>query len=96
MASLIARTVPVALVLAVMSSSSFAQDRPNTTLVQKSKSSAAAPATASKSKSQASTAVNSSATVKSGSKQSLPASDSSSPVSERSYEGCDHAKGAEA
>ena len=96
MASLIARTVPVALVLAVMSSASFAQDRPNTTLVQKSKSSAVTPAAASKSKSQAATAVNSSATVKSGSKQSVPAADTNSPVSERSYEGCDHAKGAEA
>ena len=96
MASLIARTIPVALVLAVMSSTGIAQDRPNTTLVQKSKSSAVAPTTAAKSKSQASTTVNSSATVKSGSKQSVPAADSSTPVSERSYEGCEHGKGAEA
>ena len=96
MASLIARTVPVALVFAVMSSASLAQDRPNTTLVQKSKSSAATSTPAAKSKGQAATTVNSSATVKSGSKQSVPAAESSSPVSERSYEGCDHAKGAEA
>ena len=96
MASLIARTVPVAFALALMSSASFAQDRPNTTLVQKSKSSAVTGTTASKSKSQAPTAVSGSAAVKAGSKQTVPATDSSSPVSERSYEGCDHAKGAEA
>ena len=96
MASLIARTVPVAFALALMSSASVAQDRPNTTLVQKSKSSAVTAATASKSKSQAATAVSGSAAVKAGSKQTVPAAESSSPVSERSYEGCDHAKGAEA
>ena len=96
MASLLARTVPVALAVALMSSASFAEDRPNTTLVQKSKSSAVTPAPASKSRTQAPTAVSGSSTVKAGSKQSTPAPESSAPVSERSYEGCDHAKGAEA
>ena len=43
MASLHARMVPVALALALMSAASFAEDRPNTTLVQKSKSSAVTP-----------------------------------------------------
>jgi hypothetical protein len=97
MASLYARTVPVALAVALMSSASFAEDRPNNTLVQKSKSSAVTPAPASKSRTQAATAVSGSATpVKAGSKQATPAAESSAPVSERSYEGCDHAKGAEA
>ena len=96
MASLSARTVPVALVLALMSSASFAEDRPNTTLVQKSKSSAVTPSAASKSRAQAPTQLNGGATVKAGSKQSLPAADSSAPVSDRSYEGCQHGKGAEA
>ena len=96
MASLHARMVPVALAVALMSSASFAEERPNTTLVQKSKSSAVTPAATSKSRTQAPTAVNNSATVKAGSKQSAPAAESSAPVSERSYEGCEHAKGAEA
>ena len=52
MASLHARIVPVALALALMSSASFAEDRPNTTLVQKSKSSAVTPAAAQKSRAQ--------------------------------------------
>ena len=52
MASLSARTVPVALALALMSSASVAEDRPNTTLVQKSKSSAVTPSAAQKSRAQ--------------------------------------------
>ena len=96
MASLFARTVPVAFALALMSTASFAQDRPNNTLVQKSKSSTTQPSAASKSRTQTAAPVNGSATVKSGSKQSTPAADSSAPVSERSYEGCEHSKGAEA
>ena len=96
MASLHARMVPVALAVALMSTASFAQDRPNNTLVQKSKSSTTAPAASTKSRTQTAAPVNGSATVKAGSKQSVPAADSSAPVSERSYEGCEHSKGAEA
>jgi hypothetical protein len=96
MASLHARMVPVALAVALMSTASFAQDRPNTTLVQKSKSSTTTPAAATKSRAQTAAPVNGSATVKAGSKQSVPAADSSAPVSERTYEGCEHSKGAEA
>jgi hypothetical protein len=95
MASLVAQTLPAALVLALMSGASFAQDRPNNTLVQKSKSSAVTPSSATKSKAQTPTAVNGSATVKAGSKQGAPAAETSSPVSEPAYEGC-HGKGAEA
>ena len=94
MACLSVRTLPLALAVALMSTASFAQDRPNTTLVQKSKSSAVS-STAPKSRAQAPAAVNGSATVKAGSKQSVPAADSSAPMSERSYEGC-AGKGAEA
>ena len=77
MASLSARTVPVALALALMSAASVAEDRPNTTLVQKSKSSAVTPSATQKSRAQAPAQVNgSTATVKAGSKQGAPAADS--------------------
>lgn len=94
MARLSARTVPLALALALVATASFAEDRPNTTLVQKSKSSAVAPA-AQKSRAQAPAAVRGDATVKAGSKQRTPA-DVSTPTAERSYEGCGHGKGSEA
>ena len=90
MASLFARTVPVAFALALMSTASFAQDRPNNTLVQKSKS------TAQKPRSQTPAAVSGDATVKAGSKQRTPAADASTPTAAPSYEGCGHAKGVEA
>ena len=92
--TLFARTLPLALVVAFAATASVAQDRPNTTLVQKSKSSAAAPA-AKKSSAQAPAAVSGDATVKAGSKQRTP--EMSTPASnEPSYEGCNHGKGAEA
>ena len=94
MTSLCARTVPVAFALALMSTASLAEDRPNTTLVQKSKTSAVTPA-AKKSRAATPAAVNSSATVKAGSKQSTPATDAAPPTAERSYDGC-QGKGAEA
>lgn len=91
MTSLFARTVPVALMLALASAASVAEDRPNTTLVQKSKSSAVAQ----KSRSQPAAAVSGDATVKAGSKQRAPAAGVSTPSAERSHEGC-HGNGAEA
>ena len=96
MTRLFARTVPVALALAFASATSLAQDRPNTTLVQKSKSSAVAPAATKKSSAQAPAAVSGDATVKAGSKQRAPAADMSTPAADPSYEGCNHGKGAEA
>jgi len=96
MASLSARTIPVALALALVSAASVAEDRPNTTLVQKSKSSAVTPSATQKSRAQTPAQVNgSTATVKAGSKQGTPAADTTAPASERSYEGC-QGKGAEA
>jgi hypothetical protein len=86
----------VALALALVSMASVAEDRPNTTLVQKSKSSAVMPSTPQKSRSQAATPLNGAATVKAGSKQSVPAAGGATPTAERSYEGCQHGKGAEA
>lgn len=94
MTRLSARTVPVALALALMSTAGLAEDRPNTTLVQKSKTSAVSPA-AQKSRAATPTAVNSSATVKAGSKQGTPGAGEATPTAERSHEGC-HGKGAEA
>ena len=96
MTSLSARTVPMALALALVATASLAEERPNTTLVQKSKSSAVAPAATQKSKSQAQTPVSGDATFKAGSKQGAPAAGTSTPTAEQSYEGCPHAKGAEA
>ena len=96
MASLFARTVPVAFALALMSTASFAQDRPNNTLVQKSKSGVTTPSAATKSRTQAATPVNGNAAVKAGSKQSVPAADGSAPHADKSYEGCGHGKGVEA
>ena len=91
--TLFARTVPLALVVAFAATASVAQERPNTTLVQKSKSSATAPAK--KSSTQAPAAVSGDATVKAGSKQRTP--ETSTPASnEPAYEGCNHGKGAEA
>ena len=96
MTSLAARTVPVAIALALMSTAGLAEDRPNTTLVQKAKSSAVTPSTAQKPRSQAATPLNGDATVKAGSKQSAPSTSGTTPTTERSYEGCQHGKGAEA
>ena len=95
MTSLSARTVPVALALALLAAASMAEDRPNTTLVQKSKSSAVTSSTAQKARTPA-TPVNGDATVKAGSKQGAPATGTSTPTAEQSYEGCPHGKGAEA
>jgi len=94
MTSLSARTIPVALALALVSMTSMAEDRPNTTLVQKSKSSAATPSA--KARTQAQTPVSGDATVKAGSKQGRPATGGATPTAEQSYEGCQHGKGAEA
>jgi hypothetical protein len=97
MASLSARTLPVALALALISAASVAEDRPNTTLVQKSKSSAVTPSPTQKSRAQAPAQVNgSTAAVKAGSKQSVPATDAAAPTAVRSYEGCQGKGGAEA
>jgi len=89
MTRLFARTLPAAVVLALFATASVAEDRPNTTLVQKSKS------TTQKSRTQTPAAVSGEATVKAGGKQRTPA-EASTPSAERSYEGCSHAKGAEA
>ena len=85
-----ARTLPVAIVLAVFATASVAQDRPNNTLVQKSK------ATTQKARVQTPAPVSGDATVKAGSKQRTPAADASTPTAAPSYEGCGHAKGVEA
>jgi len=90
MTRLFARTLPAAVVLALFATASVAEDRPNTTLVQKSKS------TTPKSRTQTPAAVSGEATVKAGGKQRTPAAEASTPAAERSYEGCSHAKGAEA
>ena len=90
MTSLFARTVPMALALALTAAASLAEDRPNTTLVQKSKT------TTQKSRAQAPAAVNSDATVKANSKQRSPAADASTPAATPSYDGCSHAKDVEA
>jgi hypothetical protein len=90
MTRLFARTFPAAVVLALFATASVAEDRPNTTLVQKSKSSTQ------KSRAQTPAAVSGEATVKAGGKQRTPAADASTPAAERSYEGCSHGKGAEA
>jgi L,D-peptidoglycan transpeptidase YkuD (ErfK/YbiS/YcfS/YnhG family) len=97
MASLSARTLPVALALALISAASVAEDRPNTTLVQKSKSSAVTPATTQKSRAQAPAQVNGgTAAVKAGSKSSASTTDAATPTAGRSYEGCQGKGGAEA
>ena len=96
MTSLSARTVPVALALALLAAASMAEDRPNTTLVQKSKGSAVTASTTQKSRTQAATPVNGDTTIKAGSKQGVPATGTSTPTAEQSYEGCQHGKGAEA
>ena len=96
MTSLFARTVPMALALTLTAAASLAEDRPNTTLVQKSKSSAGTPSTTQKSRAQAPTPLNGDATVKAGNKQGAPAAGTTTPTAERSYEGCQHGKGAEA
>ena len=94
MTSLSARTVPVAFALALLSMASQAEDRPNTTLVQKSKSSAVTTSTAQKQRTQAQTPVSGDATVKAGNKQGTTGG--AAPTAEKSYEGCQHGKGAEA
>ena len=96
MSSLSARTVPVAFALALLSAASGAEDRPNTTLVQKSKTSAVTPASTQKSRPQAQTPLNGDATVRAGSQQGAPATGGATPMVERSHEGCQHGKGAEA
>jgi hypothetical protein len=93
MTSLSARTVLAAFALALLSMASQAEDRPNTTLVQKSKSSAVTTSTAQKPRTQAQTPVSGDATVKAGSKQGTTGA---TPTAEKSYEGCQHGKGAEA
>jgi len=96
MTRLFARTLPAAVVLALFATASVAEDRPNTTLVQKSKSSTVTPSAAQKSRAQAPAQVNgNTATVKAGSKQGAPAADTTAPTAEKSYEGC-QGKGAEA
>jgi hypothetical protein len=90
MTRLFARTLPAAVVLAVFATASVAENRPNTTLVQKSKT------TTQKARTQAPAAVNSDATVKANSKQRTPAADASTPAATPSYDGCSHAKDVEA
>ena len=90
MTRLSARALPVAVVLALFATASVAEDRPNNTLVQKSKT------TAQKPRAQTPAAVSGDATVKAGSKQRTPATDASTPTAAPSYEGCHHGKGVEA
>ena len=90
MTRLSARTLPLALVLAAFATASVAEDRPNTTLVQKSKS------TTQKARAPAPAAVSGDATVKAGAKQRTPAADASTPAAAPAYEGCNHGKGVEA
>ncbi|MEO5882006.1 MAG: hypothetical protein ABIQ06_06280 [Caldimonas sp.] len=94
MTSLSARMVPVALVLALVSAGSVAEDRPNTTLIQKSKTSAVTSSTP-KARTQAPTSVNGAATIKAGTKPGAAAAGAAAPSAERAYEGCE-GKGADA
>lgn len=83
----------LAVTFAFLSAASAAEERPNTTLVQKSKSTAATSSTATKAaKAQAATPTNATSTVKTGAGQAAPAT---TPVAERAYEGC-HGKASDA
>jgi hypothetical protein len=83
----------LAMSIAFLSAASFAEDRPNTTLVQKSRSSAALSSTATKAaKAQAATPTSATSTVKTGARQGAP---TPAPTAEAAYEGC-HGKGGDA
>ena len=93
MKSLSALTVPVAIALALLSAASTAQDRPNTTLVQKSKASVSTSSKATKA-AQAPTAMSGANTFGAGAKQGA-AGGQAAPTAERAYEGC-HGKDSDA
>ena len=91
-----ALSVALAVTFAFLSAASAAEERPNTTLVQKSKATAATSSTATKAaKTQAATptsATSATSTVKTGARQGAP---STTPIAERAYEGC-HGKASDA
>ena len=88
-----ALSVALAVTFALLSGASAAEERPNTTLVQKSKATAATSSTATKAaKAQAATPTGATSTVKTGAGQGAP---STTPIAERSYEGC-HGKASDA
>ena len=83
----------LAMTFALLSAASAAEDRPNTTLVQKSKPSMATSSAATKAaKGQAATPTSATSTVKTGARQGAPMS---APTAEPAYEGC-HGKGGDA
>ena len=83
-----ARTVPVALALAFLSAASFAEQRPNTTLVQKSKVTAAQSSPAAKARTPAATPIDAASTTKAGARQGAPSAGSATTAAEPSYSGC--------
>ena len=86
-------SVGLAIAFAFLSAASAAEDRPNTTLVQKSRSTAATPSAATKAvKAQAATPTSATSTVTTGAKQGAPMA---APTAEPAYEGC-HGKGGDA
>lgn len=89
-----ALAVPLVITFAFLSAANAAEERPNTTLVQKAKTSAVASSTASKAiKAPAATSVSN--TVKTGAKQAAPTAGQAAPAPEHAYEGC-QGKGSDA
>ena len=82
-----ALSLGLAIAFAFLSAANSAEERPNTTLVQKSKVSATKVV-----KTPAATATSATSTVKTGSRPTAPAA---TPAAERGYEGC-HGKGSDA
>lgn len=79
-------SVPFAVAFALLSGASTAQDRPNTTLVQKSK---ASPLSSSKAKTPTqSPAQLSGASERSGAKRNSPPSPQTAPTTEEVHHGC--------
>jgi hypothetical protein len=88
-----ALSVALAITFACLSAASVAEERPNTTLVQKSKATATPSSTATKAaKAQAVTATGATSTVKTGAGQGMPAA---APAAQQTYEGC-HGTGSDA
>ena len=82
--------------LALLSAANAAEERPNTTLVQKSKATAVSSSTASKaSKVQSPTPTSDASTVRAGTRQGVPAAGQAAPAPERAREGC-HGKDVDA
>lgn len=84
--------VPIALALALLAGASAAQDRPNTTLVQKSK---AAPTALSKTKAAAPSSAQLSGTSERGAKRTAPGSVQTAPGSSEAQHEC-HGMGGDA